>query len=174
MAGMLIFLFLASIALSNVMVTYLDPVTVWPGVYAPAGVYLVAITLVLRDLVQRFHGLLGLGISLLGGIGLSYWFAASQIVSASLVAFLCSFLVDWAVFSLVWYKMRGKDSTVMVTAVLVSGMVSIVVDSFLFLWLADLLVFLPGQIIGKAWGTILGALMVWAVAKAFPREEVNR
>lgn len=164
MAGMLIFLFLACITLANLAVTYLDPVPVGFGLYAPAGVYFVAITLVLRDLVQRFHGRLGLSIALIGGVALSYAFASSQVVSASLVAFAVSFVVDTLIFTAVYHWWHRS----LPTAVLVSGLISLIPDSVLFLWLIDGLEFLPGQLVGKTLGTLAAFSCVWAINHAMP------
>lgn len=155
---MLIFLFLGSIAAANVAVTYLDPVPVGFGLYAPAGVYLVAVTLVARDLVHRFHGRWGLVGAGVAGLGLSYWLADPRIVTASLAAFAASFAVDTAAYVAV----RRWVTTRLSVAALVSGLVSIVPDTFIFLWLAGLLQYWPGQLVGKATGTVVAALvLVW-------------
>jgi uncharacterized PurR-regulated membrane protein YhhQ (DUF165 family) len=158
---MLIFLFLASILLANLMVTYMDPVPVGFGLYAPAGVYLVAVTLVLRDLVQRFSGVWGLVCAGVGGIALSYWLASPAVTTASVVAFAVSFLVDTAVYTAVrrWITRRLS------VAALISGLVSLVPDTFVFLGMAGLLEYWPGQLVGKAVGTVIAVLVLWSIER---------
>ncbi len=153
-------LFLLSILGANLAVTYMDPVGVGFGLMAPAGVYLVAVTLVLRDLVQRLNGARGVLLAFAGGITLSYLLADSAIVSASLSAFVVSFLIDTLIFSLV-----GRFTQRLWVAVLFSGLVSLVPDTLVFLYLADLEQFIPGQLLGKAYGTVIAAAMIWAGAR---------
>lgn len=155
---MLIIFFLCSITAANVAVSELAPVTVWPGIMAPAGVYLVAVTLVLRDLVQRVYGAPGVMAAGVGGIGLSLLLADSAVVWASVCAFVVSFLVDTLIFWLVCSKWRRP----MWLGMLISGLVSLVPDTLVFLHLANLEQFIPGQLIGKLWG-VLGAVMVFAI-----------
>lgn len=144
-------LFLLCILGANLAVTYLEPIPVWPGIVAPAGVALVAFTLVLRDVVQRRYGVWGVVAALAGGIAASYALASPEIVTASVSAFVVSFLIDTAVFTAIcrWVKHFRL-------AVLISGLVSLVPDTYVFLGMADLLQYRDGQLIGKVWGTALG------------------
>lgn len=155
---MLIILFLCSITAANVAVSELAPVTVWPGIMAPAGVYLVALTLVLRDLVQRLYGAPGVVAAGIGGVGLSLLLADSAVVWASVAAFVVSFLVDTLVYWLVCVRQHRP----MWLGMLISGLVSLVPDTLVFLHLADLEQFIPGQLIGKLWG-VLAVVMVFAI-----------
>lgn len=148
-------MFLCSIAAANWAVTHMDPVPVWPGIYAPAAVPLIACTLVLRDLVQRFSGSVGLVCAFVGGIALSFVLADPAVVWASLAAFAVSFVIDTAVFTLAW-----REGRPLWAAALVSGLVSLVPDTFVFLWLAGLLEFAAGQLIGKAEMTLVYALIL--------------
>lgn len=158
---MTIILFLLSILGANLAVTYMDPVSVGFGLYAPAGVYLVALTLALRDLVQRRHGVRGLVIAGAGGLALSLLLADPAVVWASCAAFLASFLIDTAIFTALAGRVR------MSVAVLISGLVSLVPDTLIFLHLADLEQFIPGQLLGKVYGTLLFAgLLYWDERRA--------
>ena len=120
-----------------------------PGLMAPSGVVMIGAALVLRDLVQRR---LGAGISalaVLAGAGISALLAPPSLVVASAAAFLLSEFADYAVYTPLARRR-------LVTAVVASGLVGIVVDSIVFLWLAfGSLEFLAGQIVGKAWMVLL-------------------
>ncbi|QEL25812.1 VUT family protein [Bosea sp. F3-2] len=120
-------------------------VPVWPGVMAPSGVLMVGLALVLRDIVQRRLGTLaGLGAIAVGTL-ISALLAPPAIVIASVSAFLLSELADFAIYT----PLQRRR---FLTAVFASGMVGLVVDSIVFLYLAfGSLDFLTGQIIGKAW-----------------------
>lgn len=166
---MLIFAFLGSIALANWMVVALDPVPVGFGLYAPAGVYVVAVVLVLRDLVQRFSGARGVLIAAVGGIALSALLAGSQVALASGLAFVASFVTDTIVYTLV-----SRHTRRLATAALISGLVSIVPDTFVFLSLAGLLQYWPGQLVGKAVGTVVAALLLWPLDRALERRRLER
>lgn len=161
--------FLASIPAANWMLgnvgvqPYPDSphmLPVWPGVLAPSAVYVVGLTLVLRDLVQRRVGKPATFLLILTGAALSALVSPALAV-ASGIAFLASESVDFAVFSAL--ERRG-----LILAVTVSNVVSLVVDSLVFLTLAfGSLAFIEGQMIGKAWATLaaivaLAAIRYWA------------
>jgi hypothetical protein len=120
-------------------------IPVAPGLMAPSGVLMVGLALVLRDLVQRRLGLQFAITAILAGAALSALLAPPALVIASATAFLLAELADCAVYTPL-QKRR------LVLAVFASGMVGLVVDSTLFLWLAfGSLDFLTGQIVGKSW-----------------------
>jgi uncharacterized PurR-regulated membrane protein YhhQ (DUF165 family) len=124
-------------------------VPVAPGLLAPSGVTMAGVALVLRDLVQRRLGVAASSLAILMGAALSALLAPPALVLASAVAFLLSEFADLAV-----YTPLTRRS--LVIAVVVSGMIGLVVDSIVFLWLAfGSLDFLPGQIVGKAWMVLL-------------------
>jgi queuosine precursor transporter len=124
-------------------------IPVAPGLMAPSGVVMIGAALVLRDLVQRR---LGAGISalaVLAGAAISALLAPPTLVVASAAAFLLSEFADYAVYT----PLARRQ---LVTAVVASGLVGLVVDSIVFLWLAfGSLDFLAGQIVGKAWMILL-------------------
>ncbi|WP_338049090.1 VUT family protein [Rhodoplanes elegans] len=129
---------------------------VLPGLSAPSGVLMVGVALVLRDLVQRRLGVLVAAAAVLVGALLSAFLAPPALVIASAAAFLVSEMADLAVYTPLARRR-------MVTAVLASGLVGLVVDSLLFLWLAfGSLDFLAGQVVGKAWMVLLSIpFMLW-------------
>lgn len=131
-------------------------VPVLPGLSAPSGVLMVGVALVLRDLVQRRLGVLVAAAAVLVGALLSAFLAPPALVIASAAAFLVSEMADLAVYTPLARRR-------MVTAVLASGLVGLVVDSLLFLWLAfGSLDFLAGQVVGKAWMVLLSIpFMLW-------------
>jgi uncharacterized PurR-regulated membrane protein YhhQ (DUF165 family) len=124
-------------------------VPVWPGIAAPSGVLMIGLALVLRDIVQRRLGaFFGLGAIAVGTL-ISAWLAPAAIVMASVTAFLLSELADFAVYT----PLQRKR---FVTAVFASGVVGLIVDSIVFLYLAfGSLDFLAGQVIGKIWMILL-------------------
>lgn len=157
--------FLVSVVLANWFVAHVGTqqfpggphvLPVWPGIDAPSAVYIVGVTLVLRDLVQRSAGKPATFVLILLGAGLSALFAPS-LALASGVAFLISETVDLIVFSLT--ERFGLSA-----AVLASNAVSLVVDSIAFLTIAfGSLAYLDGQIIGKAWATLAALIILIAL-----------
>jgi uncharacterized PurR-regulated membrane protein YhhQ (DUF165 family) len=126
------------------------------GLMAPSGVTMIGIALVLRDLVQRR---LGVGVAvgaILAGAALSALVAPPALVVASAAAFLLSELADFVVYTPLARRR-------LVAAVVASGLVGLVVDSIVFLWLAfGSLEFLAGQVVGKAWMVLLSIpFVVW-------------
>jgi queuosine precursor transporter len=110
---------------------------------------MVGLTLVLRDLVQRRLGPAASLAAIVIGAAISAALAPPAIVIASAVAFLISELTDFGVYT----PLQRRR---FVTAVVLSSLAGLVVDSAVFLWLAfGSLDFLPGQIVGKAWMVLL-------------------
>ncbi len=126
-------------------------IPVAPGLMAPSGVLMVGAALVLRDLVQRRLGIsFGVAAIIVGAI-ISAALAPPALVIASAAAFLLSEFADFAVYTPLARRR-------LVTAVILSSIVGLVVDSIVFLYLAfGSLAFLPGQIIGKLWMVLLAA-----------------
>jgi uncharacterized PurR-regulated membrane protein YhhQ (DUF165 family) len=125
-----------------------------PGLLAPSGVTMVGVALVLRDLVQRRLGVAAASWAILGGAAISALLAPAALVVASAAAFLLSEFADLAVFTPLARRR-------LLAAVVVSGLVGLVVDSVVFLWLAfGSLDFLAGQVVGKAWMVLLSVPFV--------------
>lgn len=125
----------------------------WGDIDAPSAVYIVGVTLVLRDLVQRAYGKGWTFALILVGAALSAIFAPALALASGL-AFLASETVDLIVYTL-------TERFGLVTAVVASNAVSLVVDSIAFLTIAfGSLAYLDGQIIGKAWATVAGLIVL--------------
>lgn len=155
--------FIATIPLANWLIQHVGTscvpdgpclVPVAPGVLAPSGVLVIGLALVLRDAI---HSLLGprwaLG-AILVGTAISVALAPPALVLASGLAFLLSELADFVVYA----PLRRRYPA---SAVLVSGLAGAIVDSALFLGVAfGSLTFLPGQVIGKLWMSLLAAIAI--------------
>jgi uncharacterized PurR-regulated membrane protein YhhQ (DUF165 family) len=125
-----------------------------PGLMAPSGVLMVGIALVLRDLVQRRLGLGAAIAAILIGAGISGLVAPLSLVTASAAAYLISEFADLAVYT-------PLQERRFVSAVIVSSLVGLVIDSIVFLWLAfGSLDFLAGQVVGKAWMVLLSLPLI--------------
>jgi uncharacterized PurR-regulated membrane protein YhhQ (DUF165 family) len=124
---------------------------------APSGVLLIGAALVLRDVV---HERLGARVAIYGiiaGAALSAFVAPPALALASGVAFLLSEAADMAVYS----PLRRRR---LILAVVASGIVGATVDSAIFLHLAfGSLDYLPGQVVGKAWMTLLAVPVLLAI-----------
>lgn len=131
-----------------------------PGLMAPSSFVAIGLAFFLRDLVQRRLGIAASLGAIATGAALSVAIASPEIVLASTAAFLLSELVDFGVYT----SLRQRNFTLAVT---VSGLVAVVVDSSVFLWLAyGSAEFLLAQIVGKLWMILLLVpLAVWFSAR---------
>jgi uncharacterized PurR-regulated membrane protein YhhQ (DUF165 family) len=130
------------------------------GFQAPSGVLLIGLGLATRDAVQRLAGLRWTFAAIAVGVALS-WVINPAIAFASAVAFALGELGDLAVYS----PLSRRNLPL---AVLASGVVGAVIDTFVFLQLAfGSSQFWQGQLIGKTIITVLCALVVW-IARAVP------
>jgi len=161
-------LFVLTVYAANWAVKHYGPVRVGFGLMAPAGVYFAGLAFTLRDIVHRTLGRWVVIAAIIVGAALSYLISANvrmphSVVSlavASGVAFLLSELADLTIYEPL--RKRGW-----MPAVIASNAVGLFVDSILFLWLAfGSLTFLWGQVVGKAWMTLLAVtlLSVWQAA----------
>jgi len=133
------------------------------GLYAPAGVYFAGLAFTLRDLVQETQGRGWTLAAIVVGAGVSALISPAFAV-ASGIAFLLSELADFAVYT----PLRRRH---WLGAVALSNTVGLVIDSMLFLWLAfGSLDFLTGQIVGKAYMTVIAVAMLWMWRQSRPRE----
>lgn len=124
------------------------------GYQAPSGVLWVGLAFTLRDFVQSNLGKRWTVGAILVGAALSYLVAPS-LAFASAAAFLISEALDFAVYTPL--VERGR----VLTGVLLSNSVGLVIDTFVFLWLAfHSLQFWQGQVIGKAWMTLLAVAVL--------------
>ena len=165
--------FIGSIWFANWLVTHWGTVQfgdgpwlvpVWPSeltpsgnpIYAPSGVLAIGIGFTLRDLVQRR---LGPKVALLA-IGTGALLSAlldTSLALASGVAFLLAETLDLFVYT----PLQRRN---LVMAVVASNIVGVVVDSIVFLTIAfGSLSLLQGQVIGKAWMTLVAIPVVFAL-----------
>lgn len=151
--------YIATIFAANWSIATFGFVPVGFGLMAPAGVYFVGLGFTFRDLAQESVGRLWIIAAIVVGAALSA-IVSPQFALASGAAFLLSETADFAVYTPL--RERGW-----LRAVAASNAVGLVIDSALFLWLAfGSLTFLPGQIIGKAWMTLLAIALLWGVRGA--------
>jgi hypothetical protein len=163
MKYLLVLAYIATIFAANWAIQTFGIVPVGFGLLAPAGVYFVGLAFPLRDGIQRTMGRRWSIAAILAGTVLSYA-VSPRFAIASGVTFLVSETCDMLV-----YTPLSKRFTL---AVVASSLASLVVDSILFLTLAfGSLAFLPGQVVGKAWMTLLAVLIIqgWRARALLPR-----
>lgn len=150
--------YVATIPAANLAVTHFGAVPVGFGFVAPAGVYLVGLALVLRDVAREATGRAAVVAAIVVGALLSWWLADPALAVASAVAFGVAESMDFAVYEPL--RKRG-----LLVAMLASNAVGLLADSLIFLWLAfRSFDYLPGQLLGKTWMT-LAAVAVIAVLR---------
>lgn len=148
-------LYIGTVITANWLVQTLGIIPVGFGLHAPAGVYVVGVALVLRDYVQWSLGKRWMLLALAIGAALSFLVAAPSIAVASLAAFTFSELADFGMFT--WIAPRWA------WAVGVGGALGALIDSMIFLSIAfGSLAFLPGQMVGKAYGIALAVVVITA------------
>lgn len=148
--------FVGTVVLANYVVNRFGVVPVGFGQYGPAAVYVVGFAFLFRDAVQETLGRSAVAVAILVGAALSALISPAFAL-ASGAAFLLSEFLDFAVYTPLRSKSWGG-------AIIASNAVGLVVDSFVFLWLAtplgpNRMSFVPGQIIGKTYATI-GILLI--------------
>ncbi|WUW24236.1 VUT family protein [Streptomyces sp. NBC_01463] len=140
--------YVATIPAANLAVTHFGAVPVGFGYAAPAGVYMVGLALVLRDLAREAAGRRAVLAAIAMGTVLSYFLADPALAMASAAAFVVAESMDFAVYE----PLRERG---LLIAMLASNAVGLLSDSLLFLKLAfGSFEYLPGQILGKAWMTL--------------------
>jgi uncharacterized PurR-regulated membrane protein YhhQ (DUF165 family) len=155
--------YVATIFAANWLIEHVGIVSVGFGLHAPAGVFAAGIALTLRDVVQATLGRRAIVAAILVGALLSYT-VSPAFALASGVAFLVSELADFAVYT-------PLEQRSWLGAVALSNTVGLLIDSALFLWLAfGSLQFFAGQVVGKAWMTLLALVLLSLVR---PRLQVR-
>lgn len=151
-------LFIATIFFANWAIVTFGLVPVGPGLIAPAGVYFAGLAFTFRDLAQDRLGRGWIVAAIVAGALLS-GLVSEKFAVASGIAFLISELLDFAVYT----PLRKRN---WLGAVAASNIVGLAADSVIFLWLAfDSLQYLPGQIVGKAWMTLLAVGVLWLLRR---------
>lgn len=161
-------LFIGTVYAANYAVTHWGFTSVGFGLMAPAGVWFAGAAFTLRDIVHHNLGRAAVIGCILAGAGLSYVVEAGgsipggvmPVAAASAIAFLASEMADLSVYEPI--RARGW-----LPAVLASNAVGLVLDSFLFIYLA--LGWAPelikGQIVGKTWMTLAAILLLLALRR---------
>lgn len=156
--------YIATIFSANWAIARFGPIPVGFGLKAPAGVYVVGLAFTFRDIVQDTLGRLAVVAAIILGAACSA-LVSPQFAFASAVAFLLSEAADFAVYT----PIRERN---WLAAIALSNTVGLAFDSVLFLWLAfHSLAFLPGQIVGKGWMTLVAVVLLvpWRRRFAQPR-----
>jgi len=150
--------YIATIFAANWAIATFGVVPVGFGLLAPAGVYFAGLAFTFRDGVQHNLGRRWTVVAITAGGALSA-LVSPRFAVASAAAFLFSEALDFAVYT--WLAPRGWFG-----AVAGSNLAGLALDSVLFLTLAfGSLAFLPGQIVGKFWMTVLAVLLIAAWRK---------
>lgn len=149
-------LYVGCIVAANWLIVHVGFVPVGFGLMAPAGVYAAGVSFTARDLLQESKGRVWTIAAIVIGAALSGLLSPS-LALASGCAFLLSESADMAIYTPLarrhWLWAVGLSNTV-----------GLLVDSVLFLLLAfGSLQFLPGQLVGKLWMTVLAVLVLWGV-----------
>lgn len=155
--------YVATIPAANLAVAHFGAIPVGLGYVAPAGVYMVGLALVLRDLARESAGRGAVLAAIAVGTLLSYFLADPALAGASAAAFAVAETMDFVVYEPL--RRRG-----LLVAMLASNAVGLLADSLLFLKLAfGSFDYLPGQILGKAWMTF-AAVAVLALVRRHKQE----
>jgi hypothetical protein len=142
-------------------------VSVGFGLMAPAGVFFAGLAFEFRDLTQDALGRRWVVAAIIVGALLSY-FVSSRFALASGVAFLAGELADFALYT----PLRKRYWLV---AMLVANTLGDVVDSLLFLSLAfGSVQFWQGQVVGKAYMTLIAVAILWAARKGWRVRRMRR
>lgn len=148
--------YVAAIVGANWAIERFGIVPVGFGLMAPAGVFFAGLCFEFRDLVQDTLGRWWAVVAILIGAGLSA-FISTQFAFASGVAFLLGELADFTIYT----PMRRRFWLV---AMIVSNTIGDIVDSAIFLYLAfGSLTFITGQVIGKAYCTLIPVALLWLI-----------
>lgn len=160
--------YIGTIVAANWLTARYGFVSVGFGLMATAGTYAVGCAFVFRNLVQETLGRRIVLLAIVAGAGLSWWLSTPALAVASGVTFLVSESVDWAVYT----PMRRRGWA---KAAIAGNVCGAVVDTFLFLWLAGfpVLAAVPGQLVGKAYATVIYLVIGWAARRALLREPLE-
>ena len=157
--GFIATIFAANWMIGNVGTVCVDGTCLVPvgfGLMAPSGVLAIGLGFTLRDLVQRKLGIPWTIFGIIVGTVLSAYLSPA-LALASGTAFLFSELLDLLVYT----PLQKRN---LIGAVLGSNVVALVVDSALFLSIAQIpMMFLLGQVIGKLWMTLLALPIIWII-----------
>lgn len=152
--------YIATIPAANWAVAHYGAVPVGFGLVAPAGVYAVGIALVLRDLAREAAGRAAVVAAIAAGAVLSWLLATPTLALASTAAFAVSETLDFAVYE----PLRERG---LIAAMAASNAAGMLADSLIFLSVAfGSLTYLSGQLLGKAWMTVIAVAVIALLQRA--------
>jgi uncharacterized PurR-regulated membrane protein YhhQ (DUF165 family) len=149
--------YVLAVVAANWAIGALDPVPVGWGLYAPAAVLFVGLTFTLRDFAQERVGKVWVLGAMGVGVIFSFLLADPRVAFASGAAFAVSEFADYSIYTPL--RERGR----WLLGVGMSNTVGVILDSLIFLSLANLMEFLPGQIIGKMEVTLITVGVLWVI-----------
>lgn len=156
-----------SVILSNWLTTRYGFIPVGFGQEATAGTLAAGAALALRDAVQDALGKAGMWVAVVIATALSYFVSAPSIAIASATAFFLAELLNFLIYTPLRNHSRLGDRR-WAAAVTSSSIAGAVVDTAVFLGIAfgaaAIMPALLGQLIGKAWATILYLVLGRSVA----------
>lgn len=166
----------ASVVLSNWLTTRYGFVPVGFGQETTAGTLAAGVALALRDAVQDALGKTGMLVAVLAATALSYFVSAPSIALASATAFLLAELFNFLIYTPLRNHSRLGDRR-WAAAVTSSSIAGAVVDTVVFLGIAfgaaAIWPALIGQLIGKAWATMVYLFLGRLVARRRPAQEAR-
>lgn len=167
---------ISALLLANWVTTDYGFIPVGLGFQATAGTIFAGFSLAARDAVQDTLGrAFVLGLILVGTI-ISFAIAAPEIAIASAAAFLLAELLNFAVYTPIRERAAFGDGK-WATAVVSSNLAGAIADTVVFLGVAfgaaAILPALPGQLVGKAWATVLYLLIGATAARVANRRRVQ-
>lgn len=137
------------IVLINSLFVYVPTYQVWGSTFSPADMAVGAVY-VLRDLAQRENGHWVI-VSMLLGCFISYLLPEKAIAIASLTAFTVGETIDWGIYT---YTRKPLSERI-----LWSSLISVPIDSYIFLHMVDMLTWLNGVLL--IFSKFMGVLFIW-------------
>lgn len=163
------------IVAANYATTRYGFVPVGFGLAATAGTFAAGVTLALRDAIQDALGRWAVLAVIVAGAALSFFIADPAIAIASGAAFLLAELLNFAVYTPLRERARFGDKR-WALAVTSSNLAGAIVDTAVFIGIAfgaaAIMPAMAGQLVGKAWATIL-YLVIGAVSGAVLRQSMR-
>ncbi|NCL73739.1 VUT family protein [Rhodococcus sp. YH1] len=171
---------LASVVAANWTTTHYGFIPVGFGLTATAGTFAAGAALALRDATQDTLGTAGMLTVVAVATALSYLIADPSVAIASAAAFAVAELLNFAVYTPLRNRSKLGDRR-WAAAVTSSSIAGALADTAVFLGIAfgaaAILPALAGQLVGKAWATIIYLVIGKGAARAAvsrePRQRIS-
>jgi queuosine precursor transporter len=173
--GLLLAVYIGSIAAANWLTTRYGLVSVAPGLYATAGTFAVGGVIMTRDFLQDAIGRAGVLLAIVAGAGLSYAISSHRIALASGLTFLLAESLEFAVYTPL-RRRYGWGGRKWAGTVGLANFTGALADTVLFLALAGFPLTWPvvaGQMVGKAYVTAAVVLCGVVIRRAVPDSAVT-